>query len=595
VSSIKYAVLLASLVFLGCAAPTEAPAPELQLVHDGPVVYQTAAVAADHPVASEAGAEILRLGGNAVDAAVATSFTLSVVRPYSCGIGGGGFMVIHDPGDAGGPPLQVALNYRETAPGVMGPDYYQKLQRLTGHGDLSRMGPHASGVPGTVAGLLWALEHYGTLDRAAVLAPAIRAAEEGFVADENFVEAVLSAAVKLADRPDLQARLGYIWETVCRRGELQVGDLIVNRQQARVLRLIADRGRDGFYSGPVAEAIVEAMRPLPEEQSGLARLPRGPITLRDLEGYSPRALSPLRGEYRGLQILSMPPPSSGGLAMQQMLALLERRAEVVDVATPADPDYLQLLTEAMKHAFADRAQWLADPDFEDVPVADLLDAAYLDRLAASIDLQQTQDRFAYGSVQPVRERGGTSHLSVVDADGMAVACTETNNLTFGSLVCVPGFGFALNSEMDDFTTIPGQPNAFGLQQSDMNLPAPGKRPLSSMSPTIILEGDRPIIVAGASGGPRIITGTLQCILNCLIFDMTPEEAVDAPRLHHQWIPETLQFETRWTDRSAIDAMIERGHQIDDGGTVGVVQLIRVSPDGIRAASDPRKGGRPAGW
>ena len=259
------------------------------------------------------------------------------------------------------------------------------------------------------------------------------------------------------------------------------------------------------------------------------------------------------------------------------------------------PQYVHLLVEAMKHAFADRAQWLADPAFAEVPTKRLLESDYLDRLANSVSMQHTLDRFDYGSVAPVPDDGVTSHISVIDADGMAVACTETINLIYGSLVAVPGFGFALNNQMDDFTTVPGQPNAFGLRQSDRNLPAPGKRPLSSMSPTIVLRNGKPIIIAGASGGPRIITGTVQCVLNCLLFDMTPAEAVAAPRFHHQWLPNVLQFEDRWTSEATISARQNRGHEVGRRDEVGVVQLIQVTAEGIHPASDPRKGGRPAGY
>jgi gamma-glutamyltranspeptidase/glutathione hydrolase len=290
----------------------------------------------------------------------------------------------------------------------------------------------------------------------------------------------------------------------------------------------------------------------------------------------------------------MPPPSSGGLTMLQILGILERRMS--DIALDHNrPPYVHLLAEAMKHAFADRAAWLADPDFVEVPVRRLLSETYLDQCAASIDLQRTREPRHYGSPRAILEDGGTSHLSVIDARGGAVACTETINLVYGSLVVVPGFGFALNDQMDDFTTRPGQPNAFGLRQSEGNLPAPGKRPLSSMSPTILLAEGRPVVVAGASGGPRIITGTLQCILDCVLFDMTPAEATAAPRFHHQWLPDVLQFEEQWTDEETIAALGGLGHGTGRREDVGMVQIIRAGPDGIRAASDPRKGGSPAGF
>ena len=547
------------------------------------VVYEHAAVAADHVLASQAGVEMLRRGGNAVDAAVAASFCLSVVRPFSCGIGGGGFMVIYRPRDdavGGGGPRAVAINFRETAPAAVGPDYYVRL----GDERASRDGHHASGVPGTVAGLLWALEHYGALDRETVLGPAIRVAEEGFAADESHVRAAQDLAERLDRAPHLRDAAAYLWAQLCHGGEIEVGDLITNPDQARALRLIAADGESAFYEGPIADAIVECMA-----TGG------GPITPEDLADYRARAVQPLRGSFRGLDLLMMPPPSSGGVAMIQILGILERRLGDLRDAARDDPAYMHLFVEACKHAFADRAAWLADESFVDVPVRRLTSPDYLDERAGLIDMRRTQASARYGSAAAgLVEDGGTSHLSVVDADGMAVASSQTINLVYGSMVVVPGFGFALNDQMDDFTTVPGRPNEFKLRQSDRNLPEPGKRPLSSMSPTIVLKDGRAVVVAGASGGPRIITGTLQCILGCVLFDMTPAESVGAPRFHHQWLPDVLQFEAAWTDDD-LAAMRARGHETGRRDEIAVVQLIVIGADGVRPASDPRKGGVPAGY
>ncbi len=543
-------------------------------------VYEHAAVAADHRIASEAGVEILKLGGNAVDAAVATSFCLSVVRPYSCGIGGGGFMLIYIPGDDEHEPKSIAISYRETAAAVVGPDYYVKLDDPRA----SRDGVHAVGVPGSVAGLLWALEHHGTLDRKIILAPAIRVAELGFAADADHVKSANDLRRRLATKSDLSESSTYIWRQLYHDGEIKIGDRISNPAQARALRLIAEHGADTFYRGEIADAIVQTM-----QANG------GPITKEDLASYTVRVVEPLRGAFRGLDVLSMPPPSSGGVAMQQIFGLLERHAQQIDGASHNSPSYVHLVVEAMKHAFADRAEWLADADFVHVPLERLLSPEYLDRRSDLISMQGTKSPQAYGSTTPGVEDGGTSHFSVIDANGMAVACTETINLSFGSLVVVPGFGFALNNQMDDFTTIPGEPNAFGLRQSDRNLPEPGKRPLSSMSPTILLDDGRVVLVAGASGGPRIITATTQCILNCVLFDMTPKQAVSAVRFHHQWMPNVLQLESGWPDPSVPSALEQLGHDCSELGSVGVVQLIRVTAKGISAASDPRKGGAPAGY
>ena len=540
-------------------------------------VYEHAAVATDHVVASQAGAEMLRRGGNAVDAAVAAGFCLSVVRPYSCGIGGGGFMVIAMP--PGTDADAVAIDFRETAPAAVGPEYYVGLDDDTA----SRAGVHAVGVPGSVAGLLYALERYGTLDRATVLEPAIRAARDGVVADKSWVDAANQLAKRLDRHPGLRGAAAPIVADLCLGGGVAVGDLVRNPQHARALRLIAEQGRDAFYVGPIADAIVATV------QAG-----GGPLNHADLAGYRIRVSRPLRGRFRGLEILTMPPPSSGGVAMLQILGILDRRLDRTAHATPTATAYVHLVAEAMKHAFADRATWLADAAFVDVPVDRLLDGGYLDGRAASISLTGTRPMRQYGSHTPPVDDGGTSHFSIIDGQGMAVACTQTINLEYGSLVAVPGFGFVLNDEMDDFTTIPGRPNAFGLQQSDRNLPQPGKRPLSSMSPTIVRRDGRPILVAGASGGPRIISGTLQCVLNCLLFGMTPREAVAAPRFHHQWQPDILFFEDRWTEQATIEAMEALGHHVGRRQDIGVVQLISVAQDGIRAASDPRKGGVPDG-
>jgi gamma-glutamyltranspeptidase/glutathione hydrolase len=288
----------------------------------------------------------------------------------------------------------------------------------------------------------------------------------------------------------------------------------------------------------------------------------------------------------------MPPPSSGGVALLQILGIVERRFAGSGASRPDDPAYLHLLAEAMKHAFADRSGWLADPDFAPVPVERLLEPAYLDRLAASFDPQHTRHFSRYGSPIMVIEDAGTSHVSVLDGSGMAVACTETINLEFGSLVETSGF--ALNNEMDDFTTRPGRPNAFGLVQSPRNLPEPGKRPLSSMAPTILLEEGRPVLVAGASGGPRIISATAQAILSCVLLGLPPDEALAAPRVHHQWLPDVLYFESGRADRGLVGQMTRRGHAIGLLASIGAAQMIQVDGDVVLAACDPRRGGRPAG-
>ncbi len=537
--------------------------------------YEHAAVAADHALASKAGLEMLKLGGNAVDAAVAASFCLSVVRPYSCGIGGGGFMLIWNP--RGG--RAVAIDYRETAPAAVGPDYYERI----GDETASRFGGRAVAVPGSVAGLLHALEHYGTLSRATVMEPAIRAAGEGFAADANHVWAAGDLATTLESHPQLRALAAPIWSEFCRDGKVAVGDVIRRPEQAAALHLIAERGVEAFYRGPIGSAIVTTVR-----QNG------GAMTLEDLAAYKVRVAEPLRGWFQGRCVLAMPPPSSGGVAVLQILGMVERRLKRAG-RLDERVQHPHILVEAMKFAFADRAAWLGDPAFCEVPVERLLSAEYLAARALRIELARTLPIESYGSAAPPPPDGGTSHLSVIDANGMAVACTETINLVYGSLLTVTAYGIILNDEMDDFTTLPDRPNAFGLRQSTRNAPQPGKRPLSSMSPTIVLENGRAVLVVGGSGGPRIISATVQCLLDCLLFDMTPQEAVAAPRFHHQWMPDVLEFEPGWPDAAVIEALRGMGHEIGSRPEIGVVQIVQAGPAGVRAASDPRKGGAPAGY
>lgn len=578
-----------AIALSGCAAAAKAPvssrAPERATALQGRSFTQ-GAVAADHPVASLAGLEMLQRGGNAVDAAVATSFALSVVRPYSCGIGGGGFMLISLPrNDQTERAEAIVLNYRESAPRNVAPDHFANLPE-----DAARFGGHAVGVPGTVLGLLVALHHYGSLDRQTVLEPAIRAAEQGVPADANFIAAARHLEALREEHPHLRELSRLIWDRLCHFGSIREGDLIRQPEKARALRLIAEHGAAEFYIGEIADAIVETLH-----------AHGGVITHEDLEEYTFGRSEPLRGRFLDYELLTMPPPSSGGIAIQQMLGIIQRTLDDFDNPAHNSAEYVHLVTEAMKHAFADRAEHLADPDFVDVPVRELTSETYIDELAGRVDRNRTlEDRFAYGSVTPAQTLehtgGGTSHFSVIDKNGMAVACTETINLIYGSLVYVEEFGIVLNNQMDDFTTIPGQPNAFGLQQSDRNLPQPGKRPLSSMSPTIVLRDDKPALIVGASGGPRIITGTLQTMLNHLLFDMPPNAAVRQPRFHHQWMPNVLQFEESWRGDAVLRAMEERSHDVSIRDEVGAVQLITIDAEGgIRAASDPRKGGEPAGY
>lgn len=548
--------------------------------------FTHAAVAADHVLASRAGVEILRQGGNAVDAAVATSFALSVVRPYSCGIGGGGFMLIRLKDWKGQGEKTTAINYRETAIRAMTPGYYEKLDDSA-----PTHGGTAVAIPGQVAGMLMALERYGTMSREAVLAPAIRLAREGFDVDAHYVKSTQDDELVI---PWLKAdaarreRFRWLWERCLKEGQVKVGDHVALPEQAKVLERVARDGAKGFYEGDVAEAIVRAIR-----------ADGGEMTLADLAAYRPEELTPRRSTFEGKTILSMPPPSSGGIVTVQVLGMLEARPELWKAAKDAghnSPAYVHLLTEAFKHAFADRARWLGDMNFVDVPLDRLESDPYIRARAATLDASHTLPHGAYGSSPALPEDHGTSHLCVVDSQGNAVACTETVNLIFGSLLVVPEFGFVLNDTMDDFLTKGGHANAFGLSHAERNRPAPGKRPLSSMTPTIVLDGQgEPVLIAGGAGGPRIITGTIEAMLNVLAFDMNAGDALAAGRFHHQWEPDVLQLEKDINTAPRRDALAAHGHTMGTREAVGNVQIIRRRGHAWQPASDPRKGGAPDGY
>jgi len=561
-------------------------------------------VAADHEIASKAGLEMLKKGGNAVDAAVAASFTLSVVRPYSCGIGGGGFMMIHlkkHPKMAG-LPRTIALDYREVAPSWAKPDFFETDAKSKDDVNASTDGAHAVAIPGTVAGLLEALERYGTLPRETVLAPAIRAAEEGFVVDADYMRAVVSSNASRGK--DGGAQFADFRSIFLMNGKVKEGDVLKQPAQARALKLISRDGAKAFYSGEIAAAIRSVLG------AGGAN-----VTLAELAAYRPRELLPLTTNFQGKKVFAFPPPSSGGIVLIQTLGMIEARRSDFDSFDYDSSAQIHFLTEAFKHSFADRSRFLADPAVVEIPVLTLTSQSNTRDLASRIDMNHTQPIESYGSniprddAKPIRD-AGTSHLSAVDSWGNAVACTETINLQFGSLVVVPGFGFLLNDQMDDFTTRRGKPNAFGLRQDDRNLPAPGKQPLSSMSPTIVLSGEAdysPVeLVVGGSGGPWIITGTLQVLLDCVTYGIPASKAVAQPRIHHQWMPNTLRIEPEIADagegtgkqaRTVRAGLESRGQELKLGKSECVIQVIRRSPNApgrYEAGSDPRKGGKPAG-
>jgi len=515
--------------------------------------FEGGAVASDHPLASQAGVAILEQGGNAVDAAVATSFALSVVRPFSCGIGGGGFMLI-----ASDDIKPIALNYRETAPRNSSPSMYQNHSSV--------LGPFAVGVPGTVAGLLDAHERFGTLPREVVLAPAIKLARQGFMPDDAYNRA-LSNALDVSE--NYKEALGTLFDQQ---------ELIILSGQALAFEQIAAYGKAGFYEGKVAEAIVRATD--------------GWLTLEDLKDYEPVWVEPIVSyKLDGMSVLTMPPPSSGGVAIGQVLSIMER-LNAFDYELHS-PTYCHLYVESSKHAFADRAEHMADPMFSNVPVSELLNADYLDELALLVDVERTQEPSDYGSQSQLPDDSGTSHVCVADSDGMVVAMTETINTHFGSKVIVEPYGFVLNNEMDDFSSPKGA-NAYGLVQSEKNFPEHGKRPLSSMTPVIVMDGEQPIFLVGASGGPRIISSVLQVLIHRLWYGMSPMDAIALERLHHQWTPNAVYVESYKKSKLPLNALEAKGHEIKSRRDIGIVQAIAIE-DGVQfPASDPRKGGKPAG-
>jgi gamma-glutamyltranspeptidase / glutathione hydrolase len=490
-----------------------------------PVIAGQGMVAAQEKIAAQVGADILKAGGNAVDAAVAVGFALAVTHPQAGNVGGGGFMLIA----LAGPKKITSIDYRETAPAAASRDMFLDESGNVDR-DKARYSRASAGVPGTVAGLLYALEHYGTMPRERVLAPAIKLAEEGFPVSYGLAFALAKGHERFESDP---SSLAYFEHP---GGEpYKAGEILRQPDLAKTLRAISASGISGFYEGPVADLIAAEMK------QG-----RGIITLDDLKAYRPIEREPVRGSYLGYDIVSMPPPSSGGVHVIQMLNILEG----YDLAKLGHntADTMHRLVEAMRRAYADRATYLGDPGFVKVPVAGLVSKAYAAKLRAGIDLTHaTKSADVSAGKPPSAEGEQTTHFSIMDKFGNAVSNTYTLNLAFGSGYSVDGAGFLLNNEMDDFSSKPGAPNAFGLLGGDANAIAPGKRPLSSMAPAIALKDGVPYLVTGSPGGSTIITVVLQQLLNVVAFNMNIAEATAAPRIHHQWQPDTVITERGVSD------------------------------------------------
>jgi gamma-glutamyltranspeptidase/glutathione hydrolase len=521
-------------------------------------------VVSDHPLATQAGTEILDRGGNAVDAAIATGFALAVVDQAASGLGGGGFMIIYDARDK----RAHALDFRETAPEAAHADLYTRNGKPVP--SLSLTGALAVAVPGEVAGLLAAMKRFGSLPLAALMAPAIRLATEGFPLDAALRYAIERQASNMKKFPEL-GRVFLVKDEVPPEGEtIRQPDL------GQTLKAVVADGADVFYQGWIAQAIVDTVK-----KDG------GVLTLEDLKSYKPIWREPLVGSYRKRTVITMPPPSSGGVALIEMLNVLE--GHQLTKLAPNSATYLHLIAEAMKHAFADRAQYLGDPDFVKAPILTLVSKDYASWIRGRISPVKTHPAKYYGLGNFKAEQGGTTHFSVLDRFGNAVACTLSVNTRFGSKILVPKTGIVLNNEMDDFAIHPSG-NVYGLVGNDANSLQPKKRPLSSMTPTIILQGDRPELIVGGAGGPRIISATLQTILNVLDFQMPIKEAVEAPRIHHQWIPDELNVEDKLPPETK-KSLERRGHTVRERTTLGVVQAVVAKRAKSTGAADSRKGDR----
>ncbi|KYG79658.1 gamma-glutamyltranspeptidase [Roseivirga seohaensis] len=530
------------------------------------LIAAKAMVVSAHPIASNVGKEIMQKGGNAVDAAVAVQFALAVVYPGAGNIGGGGFMVTRM---ADG--TASTLDFREKAPNAGGRDMY-----LDDNGDvissLSTRGHLAAGVPGSVAGMVEAHKKYGKLDWADLVQPAIDIASKGWVLTAREASGLNSNRKSFMEfntvMPDFfLAEEGKEWKE---------GDLVKIPELAKTLERIRDKGRDGFYKGETADLIVAEMK-----------RGNGIISHEDLEQYQAVWRTPIQGNYGEYEFISMPPPSSGGIALAQLFGTMEnyKLSDMDFHSTEA----VHLIVEAERRAYADRAAHLGDPDFYDVPLKGLQDQDYIKDRMKSFDPNKATPSSEVSAGQPApNESMETTHFSIVDPQGNAVSITTTLNGGMGSKVFVGGAGFLLNNEMDDFSVKPGVPNMYGLVGGEANAIAPGKRMLSSMTPTIVSKDGKLFMVVGTPGGSTIITSVFQTIINVVDFGMGMQEAVTAPRFHHQWLPDQITYERDGLSAEVIQALEAKGHKFRTTGGIGRVDAILVMPNGkLEAGADPR--------
>lgn len=563
---IKHLWLFAVVCYtmVGCSTPQRAHNQDAQTFKNGAVVTA-------HPLASAVGVEILQKGGNATDAAIAVQFALAVVYPNAGNIGGGGFMVYRDKnGDV------AALDFREKAPASASRDMYLDKDNNP-IVDLSLYGQLAAGVPGSVAGMDEAYKKQGSLPWKELLAPAIRLAKEGFLITAQQA----GEFNRYKERFQQHNQQGA---AIIKATEWKEGDLFVQAELAETIERIAQHGRDGFYKGPTADYIVAEMK-----------RGNGIISHKDLEDYQAIWRTPIVGYYKNNKIISMPPPSSGGIALLALLQSVENYP-LKQWGFQSDST-VRAIVEAERRVYADRATHLGDPDYYKVPVAELTDANFNKNRMAGVSLAKATDSEQIkASIFPGYESEETTHFSIVDKDGNAVSLTTTINGSYGSCVWVDGAGFLLNNEMDDFSVKPGAPNMYGLLGGKANAIEPGKRMLSAMTPTIVEKDGKLRMVVGTPGGSTIITSVLQTILNVLEFDMTAQESVSAARFHHQWKPDHIDVEEKAIDTKTRTSLEKDGYKINKRGAIGRVENIVVLPNGhLQTGADPRGDDKAMGY
>ena len=573
--AIERRIFAGVVLVIACCLP--AGAQEQRRLYTPPTADAVHAVVAEHgmvvaqeKIAAQIGTDVLRRGGNAVDAAVATGFAMAVTYPRAGNIGGGGFMVIHSTDRN----EDVAIDYRETAPAATTSEIFLGAD---GKPDIAKSRDSALGigVPGTVAGLAIALDKYGSghFTLADLVKPGIALAANGTEITDDLADTLPDWHRRLARWPSSAKIFSRADGT-----SLREGDRLVQTDLAATLSAIAEQGPRGFYEGPVAEKLVKSIC----DAGGI-------MTLDDLKSYRPVIRAPVRGTYRGYDIVSMPAPSSGGIVLLEILNILEG-FPMRDMKQGSAPS-LHVMIEAMKRAYADRARYLGDPAFVKAPIATLIAKDYAAKQRTSIDLDHATPWTDALSATPP-EGDNTTHFSIVDSRGNAVSNTYTLNYSYGVGLVADGTGVLLNNELDDFTAAPGASNAYGLVGFEANLPGPGKRPLSSMSPTIVLKDGKPLLVTGSPGGSRIISAVLQVIVDVLDYGMDVAAAVAAPRVHHQWLPDEVRVERGFAD-DTLAALRAKGHRVIEPLSPTSANSIAVTERGLLGAPDPRTRGAEA--